>query len=270
MASANVNQSIQRRTPWEITCAVWYAMFMREALARTTVDRFSWFWMLAEPIAMVVVMIYIRSFIMSGRHISGAEFIPWLIVGLLGFFLFRETLQRSLGAIGANNGLFAYRQVIPVDPVLVRCFLEGVLKSLILLIFIAACELLGIHLVPANPLVALYHWFALWCLGIGASLTLSAVTELIPDVKPIIKISMLPLLIISGVIIPLNYLPHWLQEYLLWNPIVHGLESLRLSFFDSYRSLDGVNMTYLWLWALSMMALGLMLHIRYQHRLNAQ
>jgi capsular polysaccharide transport system permease protein len=51
---------------------------------------------------------------------------------------------------------------------------------------------------------------------------------------------------------------------------VHGLESLRLSFFDSYRSLDGVNMSYLWLWALSMMALGLMLHIRFQHRLKAQ
>ncbi len=152
MASANVNQSIQRRTPWEITCAVWYAMFMREALARTTVDRFSWFWMLAEPIAMVVVMIYIRSFIMSGRHISGAEFIPWLIVGLLGFFLFRETLQQSIGAIGANNGLFAYRQVIPVDPVLVRGVVAGVLMSVILLIFIVVCELLGIPFVPALSL----------------------------------------------------------------------------------------------------------------------
>lgn len=266
----SVDQVIPSRTPWQITRAVWYAMFMREALARTTADRFAWFWMLAEPIAMVAVLTYIRGFIMSGRHISGAEFIPWLIVGLLGFFLFRENLQRSMGAIGANKGLFAYRQVIPVDPVLIRCFLEGVLKSLILLIFIAACELLGIHLMPAHPLVALYHWFALWCLGIGAALTLSAVTELIPDIKPVVKISMLPLLIISGVIIPLNYLPHWLQEYLLWNPIVHGLEGLRLSFFESYRSLNGIDMSYLWLWALSMMALGLMLHMRYQHRLKAQ
>jgi capsular polysaccharide transport system permease protein len=258
------------RTPWQITRAVWYAMFMRETLARTTADRFAWFWMLAEPIAMIAVMVYIRGFIKGGKHIEGADFIPWLIVGLLGFFLFRENLQRALGAIEANKGLFAYRQVIPVDPVLVRCFLEGMLKSLILLIFIAACELLGINLMPANPLVALYHWFALWCLGIGAALTLSAATELIPDIKPVIKITMLPLLIISGVILPLNNLPHWVQEYLLWNPIVHGLEGLRLSFFDSYRTLDGVDMSYLWFWALSMIAVGLILHIRYQHRLKAQ
>jgi capsular polysaccharide transport system permease protein len=265
-----VNQPIPLRTPWQITRAVWYAMFMREALARTTADRFAWFWMLAEPIAMVAVMTYIRSFIRSGRHIGGADFVPWLIIGLLGFFLFRENLRRSMGAIQANKGLFAYRQVIPVDSVLIRCFLEGMLKSLVLLVFIAICGLIDIQLMPANPLVALYHWWALWCLGIGAALTLSAVSELVPDVKPLVHIAMLPLLIISGVIFPLNYLPHWLQEYLLWNPIVHGLEGLRLSFFEDYRSLNGVTMTYLWFWALSMMALGLMLHIRFLHRLKAQ
>jgi len=266
----SVNQSLRLRTPWQITRAVWYAMFMREALARTTADRFAWFWMLAEPIALVAVMVYIRAFIRGGRHITGADFVPWMIIGLLGFFLFRENLQRSLGAIEANKGLFAYRQVIPVDPVLIRCFLEGVLKSFILLIYIAVCELIGIQLMPANPLIALYHWWALWCLGIGAALTLSAVSELVPDVKHVVRIAMLPLLIISGVIFPLNYLPYWLQEYLLWNPIVHGLEGLRLSFFDGYRSLDGANITYLWFWALSMMALGLMLHIRFLHRLKAQ
>ena len=266
----SVNQPIPLRTPWQITRAVWYAMFMREALARATADRFAWFWMLVEPIAMVAVMTYIRGFIMSGRHISGADFIPWLIIGLLGFFLFRENLQRSMGAIQANKGLFAYRQVIPFDSVLIRCFLEGMLKSLVLLIFIAVCQLIDIQLIPDNPLAALYHWLALWCLGIGAALTLSAVSELIPDVKHVVQIAMLPLLIISGVIFPLNYLPHWLQEYLLWNPIVHGLESLRMSFFEGYRSLEGVNMTYLWFWALSMMALGLMLHIRFLQRLKAQ
>jgi capsular polysaccharide transport system permease protein len=266
----SVDPLIPPRTSWTITRAVWYAMFVREALARTTADRFAWFWMLFEPIALVAVMVYIRSFIGGGRHISGAEFIPWMIVGLLGFFLFREILQRSLGAISGNKGLFVYRQVVPVDPVFIRCFLEGMLKSFILLIFIAICELLGIRLIPINPLIVLYYWFALWCLAVGAALFFSVVTELIPDTRHVVNIAMLPLLLISGVIMPLNYLPHWLQEYLLWNPIVHGIESLRLGFFEGYRTLNGVDITYLWFWALSMMAIGLMLHIRYGSRLKAQ
>lgn len=261
---------MEARSPWQVTGAVWYAMFLREALARIMADRFSWFWMLAEPIAMVAVLTAIRGVLMSGEHISGAEFIPWTIVGVLGFFLFRENLQRSLGAIQANAGLFAYRQVLPVDPVLVRCLVEGVLKSLILFLFIAVCELLGISLMPGEPLPALFDWLALWSLGIGAALTASATSELLPDIGNIVRIAMMPLFIISGAILPLNFLPHWLQGYLLWNPIPHGIESLRSSFFENYRPVEGVDIVYLWLWALSLMALGLILHLRYQQQLKAQ
>lgn len=260
----------KRRTSWQVTRAVWHAMFLHEVLARTTADRFAWFWMLVEPIAMVAIMAALRGVFLSGRHIAGADFIPWLITGLLGFYLFRENLQRSLKAIDANKGLFAYRQVQPVDPVLVRCFLEGMLKSLILVLFVAAGELLGIEMMPSDVLAALYHWWALWCLGFGAALTASALAVLIAEVAHIVQIAIVPLFFISGVILPLNFLPHWVQKYLLWNPIVHGIESLRASFFSSYRMVDGVDMFYFWCWTLSFVALGLMLHTAFARRLKAQ
>ncbi|WP_367379133.1 ABC transporter permease [Halomonas sp. PR-M31] len=84
------------------------------------------------------------------------------------------------------------------------------------------------------------------------------------------RIITLPLLILSGVIFPINYIPHEFRQYVLWNPIVHGLESMRLSFFEGYHTLDGIDMTYLWLWALGLMTLGLMLHVRFAGRLKAQ
>jgi capsular polysaccharide transport system permease protein len=261
---------LKTRTPWQVTRSVWYALFLREAVARTMADRMAWFWMLAEPIAMVLLMIAVRTLIMGGRHISGAEFVPWLITGLFGFFLFRENMMRSLGAVEGNKGLFAYRQVKTVDPVLVRCFLEGMLKTFIFMLFIFAGLLLDIGLMPADPLGALFCWLSLWLLGMGAGLALSALSALVPEVGRVTRIISLPLLIISGVIIPLNFLPHDLQQYVLWNPIVHGLESLRLSFFPAYRTLGGVDLTYLWFWALSSMSLGLMLHLRFAMRLKAQ
>ncbi|MFC6669116.1 ABC transporter permease [Marinobacterium aestuariivivens] len=243
---------------------------MREAVARTMADRMAWFWMLAEPIALVLIMVAIRTLIMGGKHIAGADFVPWLITGLFGFFLFRENMMRSLGAVEANKGLFAYRQVKAVDPVLVRCFLEGMLKTFIFLLFIAAGLLLDVGLMPESPLEALFDWLSLWALGMGAGLTLSALSSLVPEMGRVVRIISLPLMIISGVIIPLNFVPHDLQQYVLWNPIVHGLESLRQSFFAEYRSLDGISLTYLWLWTLSLTSLGLMLHLRFEMRLKAQ
>lgn len=258
------------RTPWQVTRAVWHALFLREALARTSGDRFAWFWMLAEPIAMVVVMASIRGIALSDNHINGAEFIPWTIIGLLGFYLFRENLQRSLGAIQANKGLFAYRQVKSIDPVIIRCFLEGMIKSFILFLFIVVGMLLDVDLIAVDPLYALFCWFSLWCLGFGSALTASAASEMVPEIAHILRIAMLPLLIISGAILPLNYLPFSLQEYLLWNPIVHGLECLRIAFFENYRSMMGIELAYLWLWNLCLIALGLILHIRFDQRLKAQ
>ncbi len=243
---------------------------MREALARTTADRLAWFWMLAEPIAMIVILAAIRGVVMGEKHILGAEFIPWLITGLLGFYLFRENMMRSVGAIEGNSGLFAYRQVKPVDAVLVRCFLEGMLKSFIFLLFILAGTLLTLDLSPDDPFLAFYAWLSLWALGIGVGLSLSALSKLVPELGRIARIISFPLLLASGVIIPLQVVPFNLQEYLLINPIVHGIETLRLAFFHGYKSLYGIDMTYLWFWALSLVLLGLMLHIRFEQRLKAQ
>lgn len=257
------------RTSWQVTRSVWHALFMREAIARTTADRMAWFWMLFEPLAMVAIMVAIRAVILDkGGQVAGAPFIPWLIVGLFGFFLFRENMLRLLGAIEANHALFAYRQVQPVDTVLVRSFLEGILKTVVFLLFIGASPLLGIELVPDAALEALLCWLMLWLLGLGYGLVLSALSRLIPEVGRIVKLTSLPLLIISGVMFPLNFLPWALQQYLLLNPVVHGLELMRSTFFTGYQPIEGVSLMYLLLWILTMLTLGLMLHLRYSDRMK--
>ena len=80
----------------------------------------------------------------------------------------------------------------------------------------------------------------------------------------------LPLMILSGVIFPLNALPHWLLEYLMINPIPHGLETLRLGFFDKYQVVHGTSMLYFWFFTFTLIALGLLMHLRFIDRLKAQ
>ncbi|GGK58183.1 ABC transporter permease [Amphritea balenae] len=246
-------------------------MFMREAVARTMADRMAWFWMLAEPIAMVLIMIAVRTIAMGkGKIVPGAEFVPWLVVGLFGFTLFRENMMRALGAVSANNSLFAYRQIKPVDTVLVRCYLEGMLKSFIFLVFIFGGILLEIDMLPADPLMALFAWFSLWMLGAGLGLTFSVLSSLIAEVERVVKITTTPLLLISGVIFPLNFIPQNLLPYVLVNPIVHGIEVLRSAFFPAYRLLPGVDLLYLWFWALAFITTGLLLHIRFEARVKVK
>lgn len=260
----------EARSAWAVTRSVWYAMFMREAISRTMADRMGWFWMVAEPMAFTLIMVAIRGFIRGDRLIVGAEFIPWMVVGLMGFFLIREGMMRALGAIDANQALFAYRQVQPIDPVLVRNFLEGMLRTFVFMLFILGAQLLDVELLPNNALLAMTGWLSLWALGLGLGLIVSVLGTLVAEVAIVVRMINLPLLILSGVIMPLNHLPHWLLEYLMINPIPHGLEALRLAFFDGYHVVHGTSMMYFWMWALSTIALGLILHVRFRNKLKAR
>ena len=258
------------RSSLQVTWSVWRALFLREAVARTTGDRFAWFWMLAEPVLFVIIMVAVREMLGRIRLIVGADFVPWLIVGLTAFFLFREGVLRGMGAIEANRSLFAYRQVHTVDPVLVRNVVEGVMRTLVLFILMLGATLLGYEIIPADPLTAMVAWVSLWLLGAGAGLVVSVVANLVYEVGIIVRMMMLPMLILSGVIIPLQTLPYQIQQYLLYNPVVHGLETLRLAFFEGYKSLSGLDFAYLWYWIIGSFVLGLALHLRFAQRLKAQ
>ncbi|MBK1723528.1 ABC transporter permease [Thiocystis violacea] len=258
------------RSHWEVTWSVWQALFMREILARTTGDRLGWFWLLGEPVAFMAIMSAVRSLAWRTQGIVGADFIPWLVVGLLGFFLFRDGLMRSLTAVQSSQALFAYRQVKAVDPVLVRAGVDGILRSLVLVVLLAIGLLVGIDALPAHPLEALFVWLSIWLLGLGCGLVVSVAARLVPDVEPFVKMLGLPLMILSGAIFPLHNIPHQFLQYLLYNPVMHGLEMLRVEFFPGYQVVGGTHLEYLWYWNFATLALGLALHVRFAERLKAQ
>jgi len=259
------------RTSWQVTRSVWHALFMREAIARTTADRMAWFWMLAEPVAMIGLMVLVRTVIFgSTRTIYGAGFIEWLVVGLFGFYLFRESLVRSLGVINAARALFTFRQVKSVDPVLIRVLFDGILRTTVFVIFILIGGLLELDAVADDPLLALWYWLSLWLLGAGFALFFSVAGHLVPEVARVIKLISLPLMLTSGVIIPLSYLPSEVQAVLLYNPVVHALELLRSGFFEAYTISPYISVSYLWTWVLLSFTAGLLMHMRFAQRLKAK
>lgn len=266
----SLSAGAEMRTSWQVTKAVWRAMFVREAMVRTTGDRMAWFWMIFEPMAIVMVMVGVRAFARSRMDVNGVEQVPWLMVGMLGFFQFRETMLRAMGAVNANRGLFVFRQVKPVDPVLVRSFVEGALKTFIFLVFIAGAALLGIDLIPDEPILAMALWLAIWLMGTGAGLMVSVGATLIPEIGRVVRILSFPLLLLSGALFPLSALPYEIRSWLMMNPIAHGLELLRAGFFDEYRLLPETDLSFFLYSVIVGLGLGLMLHIRYAKALLAR
>jgi capsular polysaccharide transport system permease protein len=257
------------RSSLSITLSVWRALFLREALGRITGGRAPWMWLVLEPLAhmafLATMMVVIRHRVMGGMDV-----VIWIVVGLLTFFVFRRTGQQGLEAIHANRSLFAYRQVRPVDTILVRAALETFVMLIIAAFVLAALALMGYPVMADDPLLVLAAVLGIWLFGVGFAMTLSVPYQLITEAEKLIKFLMMPLYIISGVMVPISLVPYPYREWLVLNPLVHAIEAARLGFSGYYHAIPELDLFYLYGVALVLVFFGLVMQIRFAERMIAQ
>jgi len=256
------------RSAASVTYAVWRALFLREAVFRLSGSRTAWLWLLLEPVFHIAfIMLFFE--LVRMQSVPGADPAMFVMTGLLGFFTARNTAFRSMEAINANTALFAYRQVKPVDTVLVRAALEGFINLVVALIVLAGAGLLGIDLTVNDPLEVIVAFAGLWLCGLGLGLMLSVANQMLAEVANIVKLLFLPLYFISGVMFPVLVVPQPYRDWLFLNPFLHGIEALRGGFFSHYYLVPETSLSYLYGFALVTIFFGLALHVRYARKLIA-
>jgi len=255
-----------RRSSISITLSVWNALFLREAVARLSARRAAWAWLLMGPVIHITFLIFMATVIRM-RTMSGIDIVVWLAIGVLFYGVFKQVSQQVKNALSANQSLFAYRQVKPVDTLLVRAVLEGVLSIIIIIIIATGATLFGIDVSPDDPLAILTAFFGLWLMGLGWGLVSSVIVELIPELGKVIGILTAPLYLMSGVILPIAHMPPIIREVLIYIPMAHGLEAARQGASSYYHAFPGLNIAYLYEFALTTIFLGLALHRRFATKL---
>ncbi|MBA3987692.1 MAG: ABC transporter permease [Idiomarina sp.] len=260
------------RSSLKVTLDVWYALFMREAMARMTQDRLGPLWLFLEPILHLSIMIAVRNLLgRTGRLIPGAEFIPWLIVGILTFILFRNQMNRGMHAVEAARGLFAYRQVQPVDTIFSRCALEFMLQSLVAVLFLTIFVFIGFSVLkPDDVLAGVVAWIGVALVGLGIALVFSVAISTVKESGKFVSLISFPLYMLSGVIFPIQYFPHHIREVLMYNPLLHGVESMRMAMFSMYQSVPGIDITYTYKFAICLILFGLAIHARFRMSIIAR
>lgn len=257
------------RSELQVAIAVWKALFLREAAARLSTGRAAWAWVLLEPVLHVAVLMAIFSYVRDSS-MPGVEFALFLAIGVLGFQMFRNCAQRCIGAIEANQAMFIYRQVRPVDAGLVRCVLEGVLQFLVVALLLGGAYIAGFNVTMLDPLRFLVTLFLLWLVGTGLGLLVSAGSRLVPEIGRIMGFVFTPLYFTSGVFFRPEMAPPLIREWLLMNPLVHGIEALRAAMFPAYHALPEISLVYLFQWGIVLVFLGLAVQVRLARRLASR
>lgn len=235
---------LQKRTSFKITRSVLFALLLREIRGRFGAKRFGAFWLFFEPVAQIALMMAVFS--LRGRTVSyGVEFPIFLLTGMVPFFAMRSIVYKVMEAVNANRALFSYKQIKPIDTMVARAVIEVMIHAgvYVILLFVLGFWL-RIDIIHYQPLT----WLAAMLVGIVFSFALGMIfcmlTEVVPELKTVVRMTFFPLYLLSGVLFPVQSLPPEVLDLLLWNPYLHIINELRSSVFEYYPPIQGVNLTF--------------------------
>ncbi len=212
------------------------ALVYRELKTRISRVKFGLFGVLLQPLGTFIIFLLIFGFIRQ-RGFGGLDgsFVPiFLISGIVPFTLFVEIVIRSLNAIDANQALFFYRQVKPIDTVLARVYVEAGLFSFVFIILTSMIFLIFETFTLDNLPLLFANYLILTLTSFGLGTFFMVAGHRYPLVKVFVTFLQRPLFLTSGIFFSLESIPQRLQPFLSWNPILQAIEMTRHAFNEDY------------------------------------
>ncbi len=249
-----------RRRPWEVQKAVIFALLLRELKTRFGGRLIGVFWVLFEPAGTVALLLYIRGVLTNKSVGATIEWPVYHLVAMIPYFVFRNCWFRSMEAVSSNAGLFSYRQVKPIDAIIARALLEAMIYSFVFMLAMGALGWMGFKMFPDDPVTFSWALFLFFVDGSVLGLITAVLTHGQPNVRLFVRLSSIPMYMLSGVILPLKQFPPDVLRVLMWNPAAQLVEMSRVAYFQNYHPVMFYDPSYPVAFALVGLALGMVLY----------
>lgn len=246
------------RSGFEVQKLTIETLFLREIRTRFGKYRLGYLWAILEPSAHLLMLLGILGYVMH-RTMPDISFPVFLLNGLIPFFIFSSISKRSISAIEANQGLFNYRSVKPIDTIIARALLETLIYVIVYILLMLIVWIVGEYFKITNLLRIIGTWSLLIILSCSIGLIFMVVGRTFPEMQKVLPLLNKPLYFGSCIMFPLHSIPKQYWPYLLWNPLVHVVELSRESVMPGYIS-EGVSLNYLAMFTLVTLFISLALY----------
>lgn len=248
-----------QRSSWQVQKSVIYALFLREVNVRFSAGTLGYFWVIFEPLLQIAIFVSVKVMLFGSD--STLDYPVFITLGFIGFNLFRHIVDRSMSAFLANKGLYAYKQVKPIDTIIARVLVEVLITLIIASIFMVVGLYFDFDLDIENIALLIISFFWLILFSVSFGLFVAVIIVFSDSLQKSIKLVLSPLMFVSAVFYPMQNLPQVLQELLYYNPLAHFMEMMHANYFyvldDSF-----VDYRYMLIWTVVPLYMGLWL---YQH-----
>lgn len=216
--------AIQRR--------VMHALMMREVITRFGRDNLGVLWLIGEPMIFTLGITALWTF--AGMHHGSAlPIAAFAVTGYSSVLLWRNIVNRSVGALQVNLNLLYHRNVQVLDVFLTRILLEAAGATMSFVILSVIFTFAGLIEPPIDMLQVLFGWLMLTWFGIALALTVGAGTSYSELVEKFWHPGSYLLFPLSGAAFMVEWLPTTAQKVVLLLPMVHGVEMIREGYFGN-------------------------------------
>lgn len=195
-----------------------------------------------------------------GRTSQGGVAAPlFFIAGFSPFFMFRDVFSQVTSGTRGQSSLLMFPQVTRMDILLSKVIVNSAVAILVFIIFMIGLYCIGFHFNIDNPLGVVFGFGLMIALGFGLGLVLGAITIRYEFISSLTTPLMgRPLFFTSGLFFSASMLPPKVREIFLYNPLLHCIEYIRASMFESFES-RYIDLGYVGIFALVLISFGLVL-----------
>lgn len=164
----------------------------------------------------------------------GTNFALFFATGMVPFHMWQGLSQRVGASLMFSKQLLSYPAVTYLDALIARFVLNAVtmlLVNYIILVFIILVWDVPVSLRFGR--IAL-GYLEILALAAGIGLINSFITGLLPVWGQIWSIITRPLFLVSGILFIYETVPSPYNDYLLWNPLLHAIATIRSGFYARY------------------------------------
>jgi ABC-type polysaccharide/polyol phosphate export permease len=243
------------------------ALLMREIITRFGRHNLGVLWLVVEPMMFTVFVAALWTAV--GHKAPGLTIVGFAVTGYSSVLVWRNSVSHNVHAVHQNMNLLYHRNVHLYDVFIARVLVEVAGATASFFILSVLFILTGFMPFPDDLLTVAAAWFMLAWFGTALAILIgagAAYSDVVGRVWHPFSYILFPL---SGAAFMVDWVPQHLQQYILYLPMIHGVEMLRQGYFGPL--VHGVySMTYMAACNLVISLLGLALMRKAALHLEAQ
>jgi capsular polysaccharide transport system permease protein len=236
------------------------AVARREMQLRAKKGTFGLVGVFIEPLALIATFLALRIFLGGSGDDHYMNAVLWMALGFVPFFMFSDIAIKAISGVEKNSELYFYRRLKPLDSLLGNTLLLSQIFGLLVLAFVFGVSLWEWQFAVQDIGHAVFLFIGISMLGFGVGLVTLIIGHRLPFVAWVVKMFLRRILLwTSCVFFSISFVPDVVRPWILWNPIAHGIELMRIAASPSYPA-PGVSAPYFWAWVVGSVGLGLFIY----------